>query len=133
MTLEPAPSHGPARARVEQALAERILQPLLENACRHARTRVAVSVTTVDTDVRVKVLDDGPGIAEGNVEAVFEPGARSAESDGAGLGLPLARRLARAGNGDVIARSGVSGEFVVTLPSASPPARRGDPARTRVG
>jgi two-component system OmpR family sensor kinase len=133
VALELAPSRGAARARVEQALAERILQPLLENACRHARTRADVSVEVVGTDVRVTVVDDGPGIDASALETVFEPGARSADSDGAGLGLPLARRLARAGNGDVIARSGASGEFVVTLPSATPPARRSDPLRTRVG
>jgi signal transduction histidine kinase len=132
--VELTPSLVPARARVEQALAERILQPLLENACRHARTRVTVTVATVESDVRVTVLDDGPGIAAAEAERVFEPGARGVESGGAGLGLALARRLARAGNGDVVAHGGgAGGELVVTLPSASPPARRRDHSRVRVG
>ena len=133
VTVELTPTNGAARARVEQTLAERILQPLLENACRHARTNVSVSVATVGTEVRVTVLDDGPGVDAGDVDMVFEPGTRGAESDGAGLGLPLARRLARAGSGDVTARTGVSGEFVVTLPSAMPPTRSLDRTRARRG
>ena len=86
VTLELARSHGPARARVEQALAERILQPLLENACRHARTRVSVNVATVDTEVRVTVLDDGPGIAAADVG-----GGVRARCTGRGIGRCGAR------------------------------------------
>jgi len=121
--VELASSPTPARARVDQALAEGILQPLLENACRHARAHVTVTIDAVDGRVRVTVADDGPGIGEHEVETVFEPGARGAGSGGAGLGLSLARRLARAGNGDVVARGGAPGTFVVVLPSATTPAQ----------
>jgi signal transduction histidine kinase len=109
----------PIRARVEHPLAERILQPLIENACRHARNRVAVLVDSVDGYARVSVTDDGPGVPPADKEAIFEPGMSRADSAGAGLGLALARRLARAGNGDVVAYGGPGGRLVVTLPSVN--------------
>ena len=114
--LEVIAPNTPVRARVESPLAERILQPLIENACRHARQCVAVRIEASDDYARVSVTDDGEGVPEADTETVFEPGVRDSASSGAGLGLALARRLARAGNGDVIARSGAGGEFVVILP-----------------
>jgi signal transduction histidine kinase len=116
VSLEIVAPDSPVRARVERPLAERILQPLIENACRHARSRVAVEVDATDRYARVSITDDGNGIPAGSAEAAFEPGARAPDSTGAGLGLALARRLARAGSGDVVAGSGPGGEFVVTLP-----------------
>jgi signal transduction histidine kinase len=69
------------------------------------------------------VADDGPGVAVEAREQVFEPGVRAAGLNGhrgAGLGLPLARRLARAAGGDITLDDtpGALGgaRFVVTLP-----------------
>jgi len=52
-------------------------------------------------------------------ERAFEPGARGAgaRGDGVGLGLPLARRLARSCGGDVVAGTGPGGCFVLELPA----------------
>jgi len=51
--------------------------------------------------------------------ARVEPGVRgSSEGDGAGLGLALARRLARSVRGDVEAAPGEGGRFLVRLPTA---------------
>jgi signal transduction histidine kinase len=128
--LEVVPGPAPARARVEQALVERTLEPLLENACRHARTRVTVAVAIVEDRVHVTVCDDGPGIAVPEVETVFQPGTRGAASGGAGLGLALARRLARAADGEVVADSGPGGRLIVILPAAGGPVRRNSGRRT---
>ena len=67
--------------------------------------------------------DDGVGIAEDEVDAIFEPGVRgtAAASDprGAGLGLVLARRLARSAGGEIVATAGrTGGLFSVRLPLA---------------
>jgi len=62
----------------------------------------------------IRVCDDGPGVDPGLGEAAFDPGRRAAdEHGGAGLGLALARRLARAPGGDVVL---VTGGFEVRLP-----------------
>jgi signal transduction histidine kinase len=110
----------PVRLGVDGELAGRILQPLLENACRYAAERVFVELSRNGSSARIRVRDDGPGVAPGEEERIFEPGVRgsAAAGDGAGLGLSLARRLARAANGDVTAEPGPGGSFVLTLPAA---------------
>jgi signal transduction histidine kinase len=113
----------PIRVAVDPDLGERILQPLFDNACRFAARIVSVSIDRVDGVVRYTVEDDGIGIAEESRERIFEPGVRSGEgartNAGAGLGLALARRLARSAHGEIVAvaRPG-GGRFVITLPSA---------------
>lgn len=100
---------------------ERILSPLLDNAARFARARVAVTVIRGAAGVAVRVGDDGPGIPVAERAGLFEPGVRGAAVDGhagAGLGLALARRLARAAGGDVVLDPAAPGAtFVVTLPA----------------
>jgi two-component system OmpR family sensor kinase len=106
----------PARVGVDSDVAERILQPLIENACRYGRGRVRVSVDSNTDKVVFTVRDDGPGIADEERELIFEPGRRGSaaeqDGDGAGLGLALARRLARAVGGDVSAEPNGSGGVV---------------------
>ena len=67
----------------------------------------------------VHVVDDGGGIDTDEMDAVFTPG--TTRSGGAGLGLPPARRLARAAGGDVLALSpganGRGGHLVLRLPA----------------
>ncbi len=117
-----APS-TPIRIAVEPSLGERILQPLLDNACRYAASRISVSIDRVDGVVRYTIDDDGEGVADEERERIFEPGVRGNQGarsgDGAGLGLALARRLARSAHGEIeaLARPG-GGRFVVILPSA---------------
>ncbi|MFF3822078.1 sensor histidine kinase [Streptomyces bluensis] len=109
-------------AGVAPALLERILSPLLANAVRYARSRVTVSVGRVPGAVRIDVVDDGPGVPEAFVGELFQPGRRADSGDGhdgAGLGLPLARRLARTVGGEVVHDPGHSpgARFTVTLPA----------------
>jgi two-component system heavy metal sensor histidine kinase CusS len=105
---------------VDAALLERLLAPVVTNAVRHARRSVVLTATATDGAVEVVVTDDGPGVPEALAEAVFEPGFRGNGADGhdgAGLGLPLARRLAGAVGGTVVCRSGSGGGvFVIRLP-----------------
>lgn len=103
-------------------LVQRALSPLLDNAVRHAASRVTLRVVARGALVEFHVEDDGPGVEPGEVERLFVPGHRGATSDGAGLGLPLARRVARSLGGDVEAVARLDsrpggGHFVLTLPS----------------
>jgi len=99
-----------------------VLAPLIENGCRYGEHRVAVSVERGNGAVLFTVTDDGRGVAPEEREWIFEPGRRGAASDaaggdGAGLGLALARRLARAAGGDVRAEpNGDGGRFTARLP-----------------
>lgn len=116
----------PVRVAVEQHLVERILIPLVENACRHASTQIRIRVEAAPTAVHIIVEDDGDGIADDALERIFEPGWQGSPSNGAvaqklgaGLGLPLARRLARTARGDVRVDPTPSGaRFEVALPRA---------------
>ncbi|MEU5535226.1 HAMP domain-containing sensor histidine kinase [Streptomyces sp. NPDC020362] len=110
------------RAGVTSALLERIVSPLLANALRHARTQVALTARRTADGMCVEVTDDGPGVPESFTHLLFQPGKRADPGDGhggAGLGLPLARRLARSAGGEVAhdARHAPGARFVVTLPA----------------
>ena len=114
----------PVRVAVEQQLVERVLAPLVENACRHARDGAQVRFEAGREGVRIIVEDDGPGIPPEDLEHVFAPGWQGAEGRsggtqvvGAGLGLALARRLARSAGGEVRAELDEHGaRLVVELP-----------------
>lgn len=81
-------------------IAIRAVAPVLDNAVRFAQTRVTVSTTRGSAGtVGLIVEDDGPGVA--NHADIFLPGTTSQGGSGAGLGLALARRMARSVGGDV--------------------------------
>ena len=113
---------GPLAVGLDADVVERVLAPLLDNAARFAASEVTVEAGRENGNVAVWIRDDGPGVAPGEDEAIFVPGTRGAhqvgDHRGTGLGLALARRLARAAGGDVrAAQDGGGGCFVVTLPA----------------
>jgi signal transduction histidine kinase len=113
------------RVGVEGDIAVQIIQPVVENACRFAKTEVVLRAARNGKEVYFVVEDDGPGVTEDEKERIFEPGVRGSAAGvernvprGAGLGLSLARRLARAASGDVEVGPGETGaKFIVRLPS----------------
>lgn len=85
----------------------RLFGNLLVNADRHAENQIEVKVGACDGEALVEVIDDGPGIPEQEREAVFQrfyrrPDARRSDPGGTGLGLPIARQVARAHHGDLV-------------------------------
>jgi two-component system, OmpR family, sensor kinase len=122
LDLELSDSSDRVRVGVDQDIAERILYPVVENALRYSRNSVRVQVARNGSAVLFAVDDDGPGVTTDEHEAIFEPAVRGSAgrstNDGAGLGLALSRRLARAVSGDVEVHPGASGHFVVRLPAA---------------
>ncbi len=78
----------------------RAVTNLVDNARRHAR-QVRLSVLRQPRAVLVTVDDDGPGIPPGLREHVFRPFESGAEG-GTGLGLTIARDIARAHGGDIV-------------------------------
>lgn len=111
---------APVIVGVSEAVVERILGPLLENAIRHAKTLVKIAVHG-GAEPCVTVEDDGGGVAEGDFESLFTPGVSIGTHSGAGLGLALARRLAVESGGELSALDSESlsgAAFRVDLPGA---------------
>jgi signal transduction histidine kinase len=112
------------RVDVDADTAERILVPLIENGVRYGRSRVELQVQPNGDSVEFLVDDDGPGVDAADRERIFEPGVRGGAGvwgahQGAGLGLSLARRLARAVGGDVEAlQNGDGASFRARIPQA---------------
>ncbi|MFF7265088.1 sensor histidine kinase [Streptomyces sp. NPDC008159] len=119
-------SRGVSAGRVlgdEDAL-RRVVRNLGENAARHARSRVVLTLGTVGGVVRLDVDDDGPGVPEGERARVFDrfvrlDEARTRGEGGAGLGLAIVAELVAAHGGTVDAGTAPDlggARFTVTLP-----------------
>ncbi|MFJ8714305.1 ATP-binding protein [Streptomyces violaceus] len=103
----------------------RVLANLLDNAQRHARSAVTVSVRREGDLAVVGVADDGDGVPEADRERIFErfvrlDAARSRDDGGAGLGLAIARDVAVRHGGTLTAGRGPAGGalFELRLPLA---------------
>jgi signal transduction histidine kinase len=98
---------------------------LISNAIRYtpASGSITASVETADHAACVHVDDTGPGLELGEVESIFTPFARgaqgrSADRDGLGLGLPIARRIVERHGGTIAASQRATGgaRFTIRLP-----------------
>jgi signal transduction histidine kinase len=116
-------THGVSGAQVEgnpdQLL--RVVRNLLDNAGHHARSRVVVSLSESNTDVTLRVVDDGPGIPDADRERVFErfarlDDARGRDGGGAGLGLAIVHDVVVAHGGSVEVENAPGAAFTVVLP-----------------
>ncbi|MFJ2896636.1 ATP-binding protein [Streptomyces sp. NPDC087218] len=104
----------------------RVIGNLLDNAERHARDTVTVSVRAAERgDVLVEVTDDGAGIPADERERIFErfvrlDDARTRDDGGAGLGLAIARDVAVRHGGGLTADGAPEGgaRFTLRLPAA---------------
>jgi signal transduction histidine kinase len=96
--LQVRSENGPVRVGVDAQLAEHVLAPVVANAVQFAQQSAAIEISTADSTVLFVVRDDGPGVAPGERESIFQPGYRgsadgpSGRIAGTGLGLALARR-----------------------------------------
>jgi PAS domain S-box-containing protein len=102
-----------------------ILLNLVTNAVKYTESggRVTVRQLRHGDRAALEVSDTGIGIAEDQLEAIFEPFTQVGRSltsphEGAGLGLAISRELARAMGGDLVAQSdvGTGSRFTLTLP-----------------
>ncbi|MFC7882298.1 sensor histidine kinase [Streptomyces sp. NPDC057376] len=103
----------------------RVLSNLLDNAQRHARSAVEVSVRRDGEAAVVAVADDGEGVPAADRERVFErfvrlDAARSRDDGGAGLGLAIARDVAVRHGGTLTVHDAPAGGalFELRLPGA---------------
>ncbi|GHH90427.1 sensor histidine kinase [Streptomyces capillispiralis] len=117
----------PAEVSGSRGQLGRVLANLLDNARRHARERVTVTVRREGTWAVLGVADDGDGVAEADRERIFErfvrlDAARSRDDGGAGLGLAIARDVAVRHGGTLTAGAAPAGGalFELRLPLARP-------------
>ena len=95
---------------------ELAVRNVLANARRHARHRVSVHAHADTAVLRIEVHDDGPGIASGMVDRIFEPYVRlDTAGTGFGLGLAMVRSIMRKHGGDVTASRSVLGGACLSL------------------
>lgn len=114
---------GAARVRGDVALLRQVVRNLVDNAVRHAGSRILLSCAVDARGAVLAVADDGPGIPEHERERVFErfvrlDDARSRDAGGSGLGLAIVREIVSGHGGsvgfDAEVRSGA--RVVVRLP-----------------
>jgi CheY-like chemotaxis protein/nitrogen-specific signal transduction histidine kinase len=124
-----------AHVRGDRQRLKQILLNLLSNAVKYNRPggRVELELGPGDPErMRVHVLDSGPGIAAEALAQLFVPfermGSEETGIEGAGLGLPLSRRLAEAMGGTVEVETtvGQGSDFWVELPVAEGPVQRAE-------
>ena len=115
----------PTRVIGDGGQLRRLVRNLVDNAHRHATSRVAVALTTSAGIVRLVVDDDGPGIESEAVGVIFERfgrvgSSRAREEGGTGLGLAIAARIVEGHGGTIdVGRSEQGGaRFTVELPVA---------------
>jgi signal transduction histidine kinase len=118
---------GAAQVTGDRRRLGRALGNVLDNAARHARAHVAVSLVERYGTAVVTVTDDGPGIPAGRRHEVFErfarlDGARAAGAGGTGLGLAIARDIITGHGGTIVVdpdhRPGA--RLLIRLPLADP-------------
>ncbi len=99
---------------------KRCIGNLLENALRYGGGAADIEVRDSDEAVILSVADRGPGIPADTIDKVFEPffrleGSRGRDSGGTGLGLGIARNIARAHGGDLVLRNRDGGGLIAEL------------------
>ncbi len=104
---------------VDAADLDELAGNLIDNAARHAGTRVRVSATVDQGMIRLSIVDDGPGIALADRQRATDAGVRLDErEDGHGFGLAIARELAALYGGVLVLDDAAGGGLCasVTLP-----------------
>ncbi|WP_160150217.1 sensor histidine kinase [Nonomuraea solani] len=99
----------------------RLFTNLLSNADRYGDRGVRVCVRRMGDEAVLEVADDGPGIPEEMREQVFErfrrlDHTRSRDTGGSGLGLPIARDIARGHGGSLEVGDGPGARLILRLP-----------------
>jgi two-component system sensor histidine kinase KdpD len=123
--------NGLPRVSADPDLASMALRQVIDNGLKYSSpaTELEVAAETRPGGVTIRVRDRGPGIPEGDLERIFDrfyrrPAAKD-HVRGSGMGLYIAREIARAHGGDLWAESvlGSGSEFCLTLPTQEEPVR----------
>ncbi|MGJ3523443.1 ATP-binding protein [Nitratidesulfovibrio sp. D1] len=106
ITLHGTAEGRPTHIQAQPLALKRCLSNLLENAVRYGGGQVDIEVRDADDMLSVAIRDRGPGLPEQYTDKVFEPffrveHSRNRQTGGSGLGLSIARNIARQHGGDI--------------------------------
>lgn len=125
ITLHGADGERSTYLKAQPLALKRCLSNLLENAVRYGGGQVDIEVREAGDMLAVAIRDRGPGLPEHYVDTVFEPffrveHSRNRQTGGSGLGLSIARNIARQHGGDITLsnRQGGGLEALLCLPRA---------------
>lgn len=111
---------GPVFIEARESEVQQVVQNLLVNAVRHGGASPAaparVRVRHDNETALLVVEDDGPGVPDAVRDSIFDRGVCRSSTDGHGLGLAVARRLARGHGGDVRLARGHGARFEFHMP-----------------
>ncbi len=121
VVLSIAPGAAELELSSSKSAFHHVCSNLIRNALRFKKSKVVVEATQRSEWLEIRVSDDGPGIPAAHRQSIFEPYAQApgtAENSGHGLGLAMARTLARRLGGDVAVQDseGEGSTFLVTMP-----------------
>jgi len=104
---------------------KQVIYILIDNALKYSNQEVILDISEQDRHVAIKVIDFGSGIAPEEQERIFDrfyriDKARSRETGGTGLGLPIAQSIVHAHDGTltVTSEQGKGTTFILTLPTS---------------
>jgi two-component system sensor histidine kinase KdpD len=117
----------------DATLIERVLYNLLDNAGKYTPSGTVIQIAAEASrgQLLVIVSDNGPGVPEGQREAIFEKftrGSRESATPGVGLGLAISRAIVEAHRGKIWVEDNPGGgaRFCFTLPLGTPPQPAGE-------
>ena len=115
---------GGTIAMADAGLLERVLANVVDNALRYApHSMVRINAGQVGTRVLINVVDEGPGVAKGAADQMFEPFQRLGDYDttaGLGLGLSVAKGFVEAMGGTITASDTPGGGLTILVDLAAP-------------
>jgi signal transduction histidine kinase len=110
-------------APVSRKYFPRVLENLLMNAMRHAKSHISVQVIPGDSQVEIHIDDDGSGVPDDQTARIFEPfvrldPSRDRQTGGTGLGLAITKRIIDQHQGTItVSKSPLQGaRFTILLP-----------------
>ena len=126
VAIEERIAEGLPEVRGDEERLVQVVINLISNAVKFSPGgRVSVTVDQADGNVRVAVADTGRGIPEADLEQIFEPFRQASDTlpggpRGTGLGLPIARQIVRAHEGDLLVSStpGRGSTFWFSIPAS---------------
>lgn len=119
ITLTFEPGLGDGRFRIDRGQMWRAIVHIIENAAQAILSggtpgRIAASTRTVGKSIEIRIADNGPGVPEENRAKIFDP-LFSGTQVGAGLGLPIAKRIVELHGGTISLDPSKGRETSVTI------------------